>query len=406
MDNNRRNGKTKKVGNGEGSLYYSDKLSCCVFQYYDTNGKRQTMKQKKKESTKDFKSRVTEVKNSLNNGTYIGKSLETVMSIAKHYIELKHDDGTTSARSYGRELSTLKQLEKTCSNFCYLPIQQVSIKHIEDAKKEIKTYSNSVIDKIWQMLHKTFKIACSPSRKILIYNIMEDINLKKPISNTPSKKVKPLTKTEYERLTHVLDNEERNHKYRNILKLHLITGARIGETLARSENDYDKENNTFNIWNTLTQDENYHVIWSEHTKTYNKLTGIDEGQRFLPLDNHIFSEIADIIEEEKTKKIKSINNVHNVLFWDYKNDSFITPKELNSWLDRLEAKYHILDKEDKENLTTHRMRHYTITYWSEIGIPRRVIQYLAGHVEGSDITDDIYIDTSFDFVKSTLCKMT
>ena len=48
------------------------------------------------------------------------------------------------------------------------------------------------------------------------------------------------------------------------------------------------------------------------------------------------------------------------------------------------------------------MRHYTITYWSEIGIPRRVIQYLAGHVEGSDITDDIYIDTSFDFVKSTL----
>lgn len=405
MEKNRRNEKTKQAGNGEGTLYKSKKLGCWIFQYYDTNGKRQTMKQKKKESATDFKARVTEVKNSLNNGTYIGKSNETVVSIAKHYIELKHEDGTTSARSYGRELSTLKQLEKTCSNFCYLPIQQVTIKHIEDAKKDIKTYSNSVIDKIWQLLHKVFKIACSPSRKILIYNLMEDINLKKPISDTPSKKVKPITKTEAERLTHILDNEERNHKYRNILKLHIIAGSRIGETLARSENDYNEENDTFNIWNTLTQDENFHVIWSEHTKTYNKITGIDEGQRFLPLNNPIFAEIDDIVKEEKAKKVKSINNVHNVLFWDYKNDSFISPKEINSWLDRLEAKYHILDKDDEENLTTHRIRHYTITHWAELGIPKRVIQYLAGHVEGSDITEDVYIDTSFDFVKDTLCKI-
>ncbi len=405
MEKNRRNEKTKQVGNGEGTLYKSKALGCLVFQYYDTNGKRQTMKQKKKESKTDFKARVTEVKNSLNNGTYIGKSSETVVTIAKHHIELKYADGTTSARSYRRDLSTLNQLEKTCSNFCYLPIQQVTIKHIEDAKKEIRTYSNAVIDKIWQMLRKVFKIACSPSRKILIYNIMEDINLKKPISNTPSKKVKPITKTECERLTHILDNEERNHKYRNILKLHLIAGSRIGETLARSEDDYNEEDDTFNVWNTLTQDENFHVIWSEHTKTYNKLTGIDEGQRFLPLDNPIFSEIVDIVKEEKAKKVKSINNVHNVLFWDYEKDFFVTPSEINSWLDRLEAKYHILDKDDKENLTTHRIRHYAITHWAELGIPKRVIQYLAGHVDGSDITDDVYIDTPFDFVKSTLCKI-
>lgn len=405
MEKIRRNQKTRQVGNGEGSLYYSDTLACWMFQYYDTNGKRQTMKQKKKESTKDFKARVTKIKNSLNNGTYISKSAETVVTLAKHYIELKHEDGTTSARSYGRELSTLKQLEKTCSNFCYLPIQQVTIKHIEEAKKEIKTYSNAVIDKIWQMLHKTFKIACSPSRKILIYNVMEDISLKKPISDTPSKKVKPITKTEYERLVNILDNEERNHKYRNLLKLHLIAGSRIGETLARSENDFDEENNKFNIWNTLTQDESYHVIWSDHTKTYNKLTGIDEGQRFLPLDNPIFAEIADIVKEEKAKKVKSISNVHNVLFWDYKNDTFISPKEINSWLSRLETKYHILDKDDKENLTTHRIRHYAITHWAETGIPKRVIQYLAGHIDGSTITEEVYIETSFDFVKSTLCKI-
>lgn len=401
----RRNKSNKSAGNGEMEPYWSDALQCWVWQYYDTRGKRQTLKQRKKETKKQFWARYIETKQSLNDGSYIGKSNETVVSLAKHYIELKHEDGITSARSYGRELSTLKQLKITCSNFCNLPIQQVTIKHIEDAKKEIRTYSNAVIDKIWQMLHKTFKIACSPSRKILIYNIMEDINLKKPISNIPSKKVKPITKTEAERLTHILDNEERNHKYRNILKLHLIAGSRIGETLARSENDYNEENDTFNVWNTLTQDENFHVIWSEHTKTYNKKTCIDEGQRFLPLDNPIFSEIADIVKEEKAKKIKSIKNVHNVLFWNYEKDFFVTPSEINSWLDRLEAKYHILDTDDKENLTTHRIRHYAITHWAELGIPKRVIQYLAGHVEGSDITEDVYIDTPFDFVKSTLCKI-
>ena len=48
----RRNKKTKSVGNGEGTLYYSETLKRWVFQYYDTSGKRQTMKQRKKETLK------------------------------------------------------------------------------------------------------------------------------------------------------------------------------------------------------------------------------------------------------------------------------------------------------------------------------------------------------------------
>ena len=90
---------------------------------------------------------------------------------------------------------------------------------------------------------------------------------------------------------------------------------------------------------------------------------------------------------------------------NYKTDFFITPAEITSWLNRLEEKYHILDKNDPENLTTHRIRHYTITHWAELGIPKRVIQYLAGHIEGSNITEEVYIDTSFDFVKNTLSKI-
>ena len=394
----RRNKKTKSVGNGEGSLYFSEKLNCWMFQYYDTNGKRQTMKQKKKETVKDFKARVTKVKNELNTGTYIAKSTETVVTIAEQHIENKHIDGVTSDRSYKRDLETLGQIKKTCSNFCNLPIQNVTIKHLEDAKKEIKEYANSTIDKIWCLLGKVFNIACSPSRKILIYNLMLDETLKKPISVKKTKKVKTLTNEELEKFNNILDNEERNHPYRNIAKMQNISGMRIGEVLARSKDDYNKFTQQFNIHNTLTQDANYHVIMGKHTKTYNKKTQIDEGQRYLPLDNNLFSELIDIIEEQCNKKI---TNIYNLLFWDYEKNTFVTPGEINSWLKRLNAKYHICTSE----LTTHRLRHTALTHWKEIGIDLSAIQYLAGHVEGSDITENVYIETSLDFVKKQIANI-
>ena len=394
----RRNKKTKSVGNGEGSLYFSEKLNCWMFQYYDTNGKRQTMKQKKKETVKDFKARVTKVKNELNTGTYIAKSTETVVTIAEQHIENKHIDGVTSDRSYKRDLETLGQIKKTCSNFCNLPIQNVTIKHLEDSKKEIKEYANSTIDKIWCLLGKVFNIACSPSRKILIYNLMLDETLKKPISVKKTKKVKPLTNEELEKFNAILDNEEKKHPYRNIAKMQNISGMRIGEVLARSKDDYNKFTQQFNIHNTLTQDANYHVIMGKHTKTYNKKTQIDEGQRYLPLDNNLFSELIDIIEEQCNKKI---TNIYNLLFWDYEKNTFVTPGEINSWLKRLNAKYHICTSE----LTTHRLRHTALTHWKEIGIDLSAIQYLAGHVEGSDITENVYIETSLDFVKKQIANI-
>ncbi len=381
-----------------GSLYYSETLGCWIFQYYDTLGKRQTMKQRKRETVKDFKARATKVKNELNAGTYISKSKETIVTIAEQHIQNKHTDGITSNRSYARDLETLEQIKKTCSNFCDIPIQNVTIKHLEDAKKEIRKYSNNTIDKIWCLLGKVFSIACSPSRKILIYNLMQDENLKKPISEKKTKKVKPLTSEELQKLNSILDNEERQHPYRNAVKMQSISGMRIGEVLARSKDDYNKETKEFDVHNTLTQDEHYRVILGEHTKTYNKKTQIDEGQRFLPLDNNLFSGLTEIIEEQCNKKII---NIYNLIFWDYEKNTFITPGEVSSWLKRLNAKYKI----SKLELTTHRLRHTALTYWKEIGIDLSAIQYLAGHIEGSDITEGVYIETSLDFVKKEVAKI-
>lgn len=386
--------KNKSKGNGEGTIYYNKAKGRWVGQYV-IEGKRKSVYQRKNESVSDFKKRFNKIMNDINQGTYLEKSAETVITIAEQYINLKHEDGITSGRSYKREMETLEAIKKTCSNFCNLPIQKVTIKNIENAKKNIRQYANSVIDKIWKLLTKSFDIACSPSRKVLMYNIMRDETLKKPISIKETQKVKALSHKEFEKLNKILDNEERNHKYRNVVKMQGISGMRIGEVLARSKKDYDKVNNNFNVHNTLTQDEKYKTVLGKHTKTFNKKMQIDNGQRYLPLDNELFSGLEEIIKEECEKKI---SNIYNLLFWDYGKNTFITPSEINSWLYRLNKKYNIC----KDKLTTHRLRHTALTYWNEKDIPLRVIQYLAGHVEGSDITDDVYIDINLNYIKNKL----
>lgn len=377
-------GKKKSKGNGEGTIYVNSKTGLYVGQYV-IDGKRHSVYQKKNEKVGDFKARFNKIITSINDGTYIGKSSETLETIIERHIEQKNKDGITNANSYKRDKETLEQIRKCCANFIYKPVQKVTLHDIENSKENMKQYKKSGIDRAWRLLFKGFRIASSPSYRLIPYNIMDDENLKKPVSVKVTEKVMPLTVKEERKLNEILDNEERNHPYRNIVKLELITAMRIGEVLARSQDNIDKENKKLCIDNTLTEDENGNTILGEHTKTYNKTTGIDEGKRNFPISDEI-----DEILKEQTKE--NITNIYGLLFWNYEDNTFITPKEVNAWLRRLNTKYKITDK-----LHNHRLRHTRITRWKEQGIDMNAIQYLAGHVEGSEITDKVYIDVSEEF---------
>lgn len=387
----RRNRTTKSVGNGEGTLYKSEALGCLVFQYYDTEGKRKTAKQKKNESVKEFKARITKIKNDLNNGTYIGRNSDTFIQILKAYVEQKHADGITSDRSYCRDLSTISQVESTCSNFINKPIQKITVEDIEESKKNIREYSNSVIKKIWGAINKTFQIATA--RRKIPFNIMLDDTLVKPISKKPQKSVEALTVQEEENFINILNCEEINHKYRDILLLQLYTGMRIGEVLGLSRDCIDLKNNMLTIYRTLTQDTNYKVIMGEHTKTFKKSTGIDIGKRTFPMSNNVRT-IIDKILNSKTA------NINGLLFWDNKKNTFITPNEINSYLSRLNSKYKISD-----SLHSHRLRHTFITRCVEKGMSPKVIQTLVGHVRGSAITGEVYTSVSNEFIENELKKI-
>ena len=388
----RKNKKTKSVGNGEGSLYYSETLQCWIYQYV-YNGKRKTLKQRKNEQSRDFKKRVTSLKNSIDTGNYIETNKDTLLMILERYIEQKNKDGITSDRTYLRDTETLNQIKKTCNNWIIKPIQKVTVENIEDSKENMRKYSNSTIDKIWISLKKGFKIAYA--RRKIPYNIMEDETLTKPISKKPAKVVTALSKKEEKKLIKILISNK--HKYNNILLLQLYTGMRIGEVLALSKDCINFKNNTITVYRTITRNIHGKAILGEHTKTFDKKTGIDNGKRTFTMKPNV----KEIIQKIYSNKITNINNL---LFWDYDKNFFITDGEVNSYLTRLNNKYKILDNPN-ETLSTHRLRHTFITRCQENGVSLPVIQKIVGHVKGSKITNNIYTDVSLDFITKELKKI-
>ena len=393
MEKKRTNKNVKVRGNGEGTIYFSETLNKYVAQYVEpSTGKRKTLTQRKNEGKKEFKDRFNKIMNDINQGTYIQKRNDSIRNILEKHIEQKFNDGIIKGNTFGRDIETLSQLGNCCSNIIDIPIQNVSLDDIQKSKENMKKYASSGINRMWRLLKKAFSIASSPSVGLIRCNIMNDENLKKPISEIGTKKVFPLTEIERQKLNSILDNEERYSKYRNIVKIEWLTGMRIGEVLSRSINDINKEKKELHIHNTLTRDKNNNIIIGEHTKTYNKETGIDEGERYFP----IFPELKIILDEELSK---NITNIHGLLFWNYKDNTFIHGKDINSWLERINKKYNISNK----TLHNHRLRHDRITQWKEENIDIKAIQYLAGHVEDSDVTDD-YIDISQEYAFKELKK--
>lgn len=383
----------KRKPNGDGSEYLmpNGRLRWRIY----IEGKTIERCQRKNETDKQFRARYTKIKNDINQGTYIEKSKDTLYDILKRYIAQKFSDGIISESTYVRHEGTLKQIEKSCSKFIYKPIQKVKIENIEDSKSLIREYSQNCIDKIWQMLKTGFNIAYT--RRKIPFNIMLDYTLTKPISNKQTKKIEALTIEEEKKLINILDNEEKDHKYRDIVKLQLMTGMRIGEVLARSSNNYNEKEHTFLIDNTLSRNIKSKTILGEHTKTYKKKSQIDNGKRLLPL-KYFDNEVENIIIKHRNEKM---SNMYGLLFWNYKDNTFIKYHHINSWLRRLNEKYKITNN----RFATHVLRHTYITRLRESEVDMKIIQYLVGHVEGSPITNDVYTSVSDEFIKKELKKV-
>lgn len=368
----RRNQKTKQVGNGEGSLYKSEKLGCWIYQYYDVSGKRQTMKQKKNESAKDFKVRVTETKNSLNNGTYIEKNAITVYELGKELADNKFNRNKVNEATYGRELQTLNHIKN--HSIGNINIQKITYKQLQDFMDSKKNYKNTYISKIYELLGRIFKEAIK--RDYILKNPM--MNVEKPRSEQKDEKVEPLSIDEQKAFLEILKKETR---YKDIFTIALYTGMRMGEILALKKEDIDFKNKIIHIKRTLTKNLVGQAKLGDTTKTYNSV-------RDIP--------ITSLIEPSLTHAISNMFfNINNLIFIQ-SNGKLYPVSDLNSRFKRIcvnanigTIPYIIKRKNKKGEIkeihsktstyNQHMLRHTYATRCIEAGIPAEVLQKLLGH---------------------------
>lgn len=375
----RRNRKVKERGNGEGTLYFSKALNCYVAQYIDPSGKRKTLKQKKSEKVGEFKSRFNNIVVSISNGSYISPSTTSLYNILKDYIDNKYNIGIIGDRSYTRNMETLKLLKKCCSNFIDKPVQKVivsdikkslpnfiELKYINPKTKEnvIKVYSQNIIDKLYTLLNKGFKIAFS--ERIIVFNPMENESIKKPKAKKETPKVEALTIDEQRKLIDIL--KQSSHKYKNIILLALYTGMRIGEVLAITRDNINLKENTLTVEKTLTRDKNDKVVLGKTTKT-------QTGKRTIFLNDNAIPILKEILQN-------NLFNTYNLIFYDYEKNTFITPNEINNYLQRLNEKYKICS-----HIHTHMLRHTFATRCIESGMQAKVLQQILGHKKISTTLD-------------------
>ena len=357
-----------KRGNGEGTIYYSEKLNKWVGQF--VAGRKADGKLNRKSvygnTRKEVKEKMTKALAEVQTNTYIDKTDITIGQLGEELINKKIESNNIRESTYYRLEGTFKHIKE--SNLYNAKIQKVTSVELQDFMNTKKDYANSYIDKIYELLNSIFKEAIN--REYIYKNPLNVVLKPKSLKN--DKKVEALTTEEQKQFLQAVKGEI----YENIFMIALYTGMRIGEILALTPDDIDLDNNIISINKTLTKNKDGKYILGKTTKTYNSC-------REIPITMLFKSNLEDALNN-------FISNKNNLIF-THSNGNIIAPSSINTAFKKIckNANIHCIihkTRRDKKIINlktstcnTHMLRHTFATRCIESGMSAPVLQKLLGH---------------------------
>lgn len=311
--------RTKSRGNGEGT-YYEDKRRHCWIGQKHINGKRVTVYG---ESKRVCSEKIKQKEKEAAKGAPKDASKLTLHDIIKMQIDDKIEANIITGGSCLRCDNALELIDRY--DISRIPMPKLTEYQLKDFFKQLTSYSNSQLNKIWQPI----KRACcyAYNKGIISSNPIEDVI--KPKSEKEDAKVTALSVEEQQRLIDVLNGPEREHRYRYQLLLALCTGMRMGEINALTLSDVNLTFKSITIDKTISRDRQDKPILKHTPKTA-------AGKRFIEMTTVTYS----LLQEYITEHYKP--NPEQLLFYDTVNKKYITTNQVNTSFQRLVERYDII----------------------------------------------------------------
>lgn len=350
--------KKKRRPKGTGAIYYVEKRKSYVGNTLVDIGNGKTKKKYVYGKTKtEVADKLKDIEYRSKSGEYIkkdDKEIITFYDLADKMLEDRFALNEIRPSTYDRHLSTLKMLAAISG----YTLNEITEKTIKDFFKEKLYYSQSSINKMYQLLGAVFKHALKLN--IIADNPIKDI--KRPTSEKEQIPVRALTVDEQNHLVDVLLSED--IQYSEIMLISLYSGMRIGEVCALSVEDVNYANSTVFIHKTVSRGTYGKTVISNLPK--------DKETRTIPIDE-------DIVQLFK----ECIGDRNSGLIFLSSNNNIITTNQVNSVYSNVLEEHGIIDNSVYGKVDLHSLRHTFATRCLEFSMPIKVLQDILGHSDAS-----------------------